>query len=117
MAAAPSQPRVFGLSCVHQLSVSLSHHAGRVWTEYSKTRRCFGQRVFARVALEQSVGVLRAREWPLMKTNGSLAVTKAQLLLAVKTVVTPTAPQTAGRSVGGPGAQPTELSAEGLKVD
>lgn len=39
-----------------------------------------------------------------MKTNGSLAVTKAQLILAAKTFVTPTAPQTAGRWWGRGGA-------------
>lgn len=57
--------------------------------------------VFTRVALQQFVGTVRAHEWPLMKTNGSLAVTKAQLILAVKTLVTPTDPQTAGRWGGG----------------
>lgn len=47
--------------------------------------------VFARVTLQQFVGTVRVHEWLLMKTNGSLAVTKAQLILAVKTVMTPTA--------------------------
>lgn len=53
--------------------------------------------VFAHVPLQKFVGTVRAHEWPLMKTNGSLAVAKAQLILAVKTVVTPTALQTGGR--------------------
>lgn len=112
--AAASRPRVVGLSCVHQLSVSLSHRTGRVWTGNAKTQRCFGRRVVDRVALERFVGALRARERALMKTNGSLAVAKAPLILAVKTVVTPAAPQTAGGAAGG---LTTELLAEGSKVN
>lgn len=75
--------------------------------------------VFAYVALQKFVGAVRAHEWPLMKTNGSLAVTKAPLILAVKTVVTPQPLRQAGGGSGvvGLGSQWTELSAEGLEVD